>query len=56
VDSLFVENIEVGKAFVLRRFMACGRGRSSRIEKRFSSIKVTLSPRFDVVDKKKKIN
>jgi large subunit ribosomal protein L22 len=55
-NSLFVENIEVGKAFVLRRFMACGRGRSSRIEKRFSSIKVTLSPRFDIVDKKKKIN
>ncbi len=56
VDSLVVENIEVGKAFVLRRFMACGRGRSSIIEKRFSSVKITLVPSLGVVNGKKKIN
>lgn len=56
-DSLFVENIQVGKAFVLKRFMACGRGRSSKIEKRFSSIKVVVAPRFSDVSKKgKKVN
>ena len=55
-SSLVVKNIEIGKAFVLKRFMACGRGRSSKIEKRFSSIKVVLAPNFNVENKKKKIN
>ena len=51
-DSLYVEKIEVGKAFTLRRFMARGRGRSTRIEKFFSNLKITLSPRFADVNKK----
>ncbi len=55
-DSLFIKNIEVGKAFVLKRFMPCGRGRSSKIEKRFSSIRITVTPDFSAVTKDNKKN
>ncbi|GEM_PF-5592126 len=41
--NLFVKNIEVGKAFTLKRSMARGRGRSTRIEKKFSKVKIVLS-------------
>ena len=42
-ESLIVKNVEVGKAFVLKRGMPRGRGRSNRIEKKFSNIKIVLT-------------
>jgi large subunit ribosomal protein L22 len=42
VDNLFIKRIDVGRAFALKRFSARARGRSSRIEKTFSNIRVVL--------------
>ena len=42
VDNLIIKRIDVGRAFVLKRFRARARGRSSKILKTFSSIKVIL--------------
>ena len=43
VDKLYIKEINVGRAFVLKRFAARGRGKSSRILKTFSNIKVILA-------------
>lgn len=43
VDTLYVKDVDVGRAFALRRFAARGRGRSSRILKTFSNIRVILA-------------
>lgn len=43
VDTLYIKKINVGRAFVLRRFAARGRGKSSRILKTFSNICVVLA-------------
>ena len=43
VDNLYIKEINVGRAFALRRFSARGRGKSSRILKTFSNIKVILA-------------
>jgi len=43
VDKLYIKEISVGRAFVLKRFAARGRGKSSRILKTFSNIKVILA-------------
>ena len=43
VDELYIDRIDVGRAFALRRFSARGRGRSSRILKTFSNIRVVLA-------------
>jgi large subunit ribosomal protein L22 len=43
VDRLVVSRAEVGKSIVMRRFMARGRGRASRIEKWFSHITIVVS-------------
>jgi large subunit ribosomal protein L22 len=43
VDSLYVKEVNVGRAFALRRFATRGRGRSSKILKTFSNIKVILA-------------
>ncbi len=43
VDNLYVKDVEVGRAFALRRFAARGRGKSSRILKTFSNIRVILA-------------
>jgi large subunit ribosomal protein L22 len=43
VDNLYVKDVDVGRAFALRRFAARGRGKSSRILKTFSSIRVILA-------------
>ena len=43
VDQLIVTRAEVGKSIVMKRFMAKGRGRSSRIEKWFSHIKIVVA-------------
>jgi large subunit ribosomal protein L22 len=42
-DELYIEKINVGRAFALKRFSARGRGRSSRILKTFSNIRVILA-------------
>ncbi len=43
VDQLVVTHAEVGKALVMRRFHARGRGRSSQIEKFFSHLKIVVA-------------
>ena len=43
VDRLVVSRAEVGKSIVMRRFMARGRGRASRIEKWFSHIRIVVA-------------
>ena len=43
VDQLVVVHAEVGKSIVMRRFHARGRGRSSRIEKFFSHLKIVVA-------------
>ena len=45
VDRLVVSRAEVGKSVVMRRFHARGRGKSARIEKWFSHIKIVVSER-----------
>jgi len=42
VDSLVVAEAFVGKALVMKRFAARGRGRSSRIEKPFSNLTIVV--------------
>jgi large subunit ribosomal protein L22 len=43
VDRLVVSRAEVGRAIVMRRFHARGRGRASRIEKWFSHLRIVVS-------------
>ena len=43
VDRLVVHLAEVGRASVMKRFHARGRGRSSRIEKWFSHLKIVVA-------------
>ncbi|GBQ37157.1 50S ribosomal protein L22 [Gluconacetobacter azotocaptans] len=45
VDQLVVVRAEVGKSIVMRRFHARGRGRSARIEKFFSHLKIVVAER-----------
>jgi large subunit ribosomal protein L22 len=53
VDRLYVSSATVGKALVMKRFMARGRGRSTRIEKFFSNITVVVREREQKVAEKK---
>ncbi len=43
VDRLFVARAEVGRAVVMRRFHARGRGRSARVEKWFSHLRIVVA-------------
>jgi large subunit ribosomal protein L22 len=43
VDRLVVSKAEVGRAQVMKRFHARGRGRSSRVEKWFSHLKIVVA-------------
>jgi large subunit ribosomal protein L22 len=53
VDNLYVKEINVGRAFALRRFAARGRGKSSSILKTFSNLEVILAEKSeDSVEKK----
>ena len=45
VDSLFVQEASVGKALTMKRFMARGRGKSSRIIKPFSRLRIVVRER-----------
>lgn len=42
VDSLIVAEAYVGKSIVMKRFHARGRGRASRVEKRFSHLTIVV--------------
>ena len=48
VDKLVVSRAEVGRSVVMRRFHARGRGRSARIEKWFSHLKIVVAEREPV--------
>ena len=43
VDQLVVSRVEVGRAVVMKRFHARGRGRSSRVEKWFSHLTIVVA-------------
>lgn len=43
VDNLFIKRIDVGRAFALKRFSARARGRSSKILKTYSNIRVVVT-------------
>ena len=43
VDNLYISRVDVGRAFALKRFSARGRGKSSRILKTFSNVRVVLA-------------
>ncbi len=51
VDRLVVTRAEVGRAIVMKRFHARGRGRSSRIEKWFSHLKIVVTERAQDTDR-----
>jgi large subunit ribosomal protein L22 len=42
IDNLYIKKFDLGRSFVLKRFATRGRGKSSRILKTFSNIKVVL--------------
>jgi len=52
VDSLVVAEAHVGKSIVMKRFHVRGRGRTSRIEKRFSHLTIIVR---EVVAKKEAV-
>jgi len=45
VDRLYVKEASVGRAFVLKRFHARGRGRASRVEKSYANLTVIVRER-----------
>ncbi len=45
VDRLVVTRAEVGRAIVMRRFQARGRGRAGRVEKWFSHLRIVVQER-----------
>jgi large subunit ribosomal protein L22 len=48
VDQLVVARAEVGRSVVMKRFHARGRGKSARVEKWFSHIKIVVAERAPV--------
>jgi large subunit ribosomal protein L22 len=50
VDRLYVKEAFVGRAFVMKRFHARGRGRASRVEKMFSNLTVIVRERAEAKD------
>ncbi|MFZ9181548.1 MAG: 50S ribosomal protein L22 [Rickettsiales bacterium] len=55
VDNLYIKEINVGRAFALKRFAARGRGKSSRILKTYSNVSVILSEKEATISNNKKI-
>ena len=47
VDRLFVKEATVGRAVVMKRFHARGRGRAARVEKWFSNLTVVVRERAE---------
>ena len=54
VDNLYIKEINVGRAFALKRFSARGRGKSSRILKTYSNISVILGNESTIENKNNK--
>ena len=52
-SRLNIVRVDVGKAMVLKRSMPSGRGRATRIEKRFSNIRIVLAEKN--IDNKKSV-
>lgn len=52
-SRLKIARVDVGKAMVLKRSMPRGRGRSTRIEKRFSNLRIILTEKN--IDNKKSV-
>ena len=52
VDRLFVAEATVGRALVMKRFHARGRGRGARVEKSFSNLKVIVRERAEPAEDK----
>jgi large subunit ribosomal protein L22 len=50
VDQLVVTRAEVGRSMVMKRLHARGRGRSSRVEKWFSHLKIVVAEVDDPID------
>jgi len=48
VDRLYVVEATVGKALVMKRFSPRARGRSARIEKPFSNLRVVVRERAEI--------
>lgn len=53
-DNLYIKRIDIGRAFALKRFSARGRGKSSRILKTFSNIRVVLAEQEEAKEVKEK--
>ncbi len=51
VDRLYVAEASVGKKLVMKRMMTRARGRSGRIEKPFSSLRIVVRERAEQVEK-----
>lgn len=45
IDRLFVKEVRVGRAMVMKRFAARARGRAAKIEKFFSNVAIVLEER-----------
>ena len=60
MENLIVHRVDVGRAFIMKRFLPCGRGRSARIEKRFSNLRIILTDKQAVdnnkIKKSKKVS
>ena len=54
-DRLQIVRIDTGKSFVLKRSMPRGRGRMSRIEKRYSNLRIVLCEKKQAEKKVKKV-
>ena len=54
-DRLQNARIDTGKSFVLKRSMPRGRGRMSRIEKRYSNLRIVLCEKKQAEKKVKKV-
>lgn len=54
VDRLVVKTAEVGKSIVMKRFHARGRGRSARVQKFFSHLKIVVAERAEVSEETSK--
>jgi large subunit ribosomal protein L22 len=52
VDKLFVAEATVGRALVMKRFHARGRGRGARVEKSFSNLRVVVRERDELAEDK----
>ena len=55
IDKLFIKEATVGKAQVLKRFRPRARGRSGKILKPFSSVKILVEEKNDPIDSKEEL-